>query len=325
MKKLTSLLLCMALLLSMFCVNAAAAETDCMEAGIAVLDNGTVTVTVSTKQVVANARLTVDFDSDYLIYDGCETAFAVSSVKAEEEKVTIGLANASADALKAGDTLAELRFRMTGRWDKTDLTVTCSGKAGSESVTLTAVGSGYRFQDVKAGQWFFEAVDRLAAEGYVAGISETHFGPGLEMNRAAFVTMLGRMAGVEKTYAETPFVDVPVNSFYSGYVAWAAEKGITSGVDATHFAPAATVNRMQMVTFLYSYAKSEGMDVTVTDADAVLARFPDADTLPGWGVAPMAWAVDRGLIAGMDGKLVPGGIANRAQTAVVLYQFFYGM
>ena len=36
MKKLTSLLLCMVLVLSMFCVNAAAAEATCMEAGVTV-------------------------------------------------------------------------------------------------------------------------------------------------------------------------------------------------------------------------------------------------------------------------------------------------
>lgn len=325
MKKLTSVLLCMVLVLSMFCVNAAAAETACMEAGVTVLENGTVTVVVSAKQSAANARLTVDFDSDYLIYEGCETEFAVSSIQAEEQKLTVGLANASANAVKAGDVLAQLKFRVTGRWDETDITVTAvkyGGKNVNESVTLTAVGSGYRFQDVKAGDWFFEAVDHLAAEGYVAGVSATHFAPAMELNRASFVTMLGRLAGVELTRAKTPFVDVPVDSFYSGYVAWAVEKGVTSGVDATHFAPAMTINRTQMVTFLYSYAKSEGMDVTVADPDAVLARFPDTDGLPQWAKAPLAWAVDRGIIVGMGDKLAPGAVANRAQVAVVLYQFF---
>ena len=325
MKKLTSVLLCMVLVLSMFCVNAAAAETACMEAGVTVLENGTVTVVVSAQQTAANASLTVDFDSDYLTYVGYETGFAVHSVKAEAEQLTVGLANASANAVKAGDTLVELRFEMTGRWDETDITLTAvryGGKAVNETVTCNVQGSGYRFEDVKADDWFFEAVDHLAAEGYVAGVSETHFAPGMELNRAAFVTMLGRLAGVELTTAQTRFVDVPADSYYSGYVAWAVEKGVTSGVDANHFAPAMTINRAQMVTFLYSYAKSEGMDVTVADPDAVLARFPDAGGLPQWAKAPLAWAVDRGIIVGMGDKLAPGAVANRAQVAVVLYQFF---
>ena len=325
MKKLTSVLLCMVLVLSMFCVNAAAAETACMEAGVTVSEDGTVTVAVRAKQPAANARLTVDFDSDYLTYVGCETGFAVHSVKAEEEKLTVGLASASANAVKAGETLAQLRFAVTGRWDETAITLTAvnfAGKAVNESMTLSVPGSGYRFRDVKAEDWFFEAVDHLAAEGCIAGITENSFGPALDMNRASFLTLLGRLAGVELTHAETRFTDVPVDSFYSGYVAWAVEKGITGGVDATHFAPAAPVNRAQMVCFLYAYAKSEGMDVEVSDPAAALAQFSDADTLPAWAVPAMAWAVQNGIISGMDGKLVPAGIANRAQAAVVLYQFF---
>lgn len=325
MKKLTSVLLCMVLVLSMFCVNAAAAETACMEAGVTVSEDGTVTVAVRAKQPAANARLTVDFDSDYLTYVGCETGFAVHSVKAEEEKLTVGLASASANAVKAGETLAQLRFAVTGRWDETAITLTAvnyAGKAVNETVSCNVQGSGYRFQDVKAGDWFFEAVDHLAAEGCVAGISGNSFGSGLDMNRASFLTLLGRLAGVELTHAETRFTDVPVDSFYSGYVAWAVEKGITGGVDATHFAPAAPVNRAQMACFLYAYAKSEGMDVEVSDPAAALAQFSDADTLPAWAVPAMAWAVQNGIISGMDGKLVPAGIANRAQAAVVLYQFF---
>ena len=325
MKKLTSLLLCMVLLLAMLPVGAAA-EPACMEAGVMVSDDGTVTVTVTARQAAANARLTVDFDTDYLTYVGCETPFAVHSVKAEAGKLTIGLANPSSGIVSEAEGLVNLNFEMTGHWDKTDLTVTAvsyGGKAVNESITLTAVGGGYRFQDVTADQWFYEAVDYMASEGYILGISQTHFGPGLNMNRASFVTLLGRLEGVQKVNAETGFTDVPVDSFYSGYVAWAVEKGITNGMTENLFGPAEPVNRAQMVTFLYRYAQSEGMDVTVTDAQAVLADFPDADTLPQWAVAPFAWAVHNGVINGMDGKLAPNGTANRAQVAVMLYRFFF--
>lgn len=324
MKKITSLLLCMVLVLSAFGLTAAA-EGTCMEAGVTVAGDGTVTVAVIAKQPAANARLTVDFDPAYLTYVGCETPYAVHSVRAEEEKLTIGLANASAGANEAAE-LVSLLFRVTGGWDESRVTVTAEklgGRQVNESVTVTAVGSGYRFRDVAAGQWFFEAVDRMAAMGHIKGVSATHFGPGLEMNRASFVTLLGRLDGVAEQYAETPFVDVEVESFYSGYVAWAVEKGITTGLDATHFAPGAFINRAQMVAFLYRYAVSEGLDVTVADAQAVLAPFADAAVLPDWAVAPFAWAVQNGIINGMDGTLNPGGTANRAQVAVMLYRFFF--
>ena len=326
MKKLASLLLCMVLVLSMFCTNAAAAEATCIEAGVTVVDDGTVTVVVTAKQTAANARLNVTFDSDYLTYVGYETPFAAHSVKAEEEKLTVGLANASASAVAPGTELVKITFAMTGHWDQTQLTVTAesySGRKVNETVTLTAIGGGYRFQDVPAGTWFYEAVDYMAAEGYILGISESHFGPALPMNRASFVTLLGRLEGVEKTFTETVFTDVPVDSFYSGYVAWAVEKGITNGMTETLFGPAESINRAQMVTFLYRYVVSEGIDVTVADPDAALAQFPDAGDLPDWAKAPFAWAVDNGIINGMDGLLAPDVTTNRAQVAVMLYRFFF--
>ena len=153
MKKITSLLLCMVLVLSAFCVNAVAAER-CMEVSVTVSDDGAVTVAVAAKEPAANARLTVDFDSDYLTYVDCETPFAVHSVKAQEGKLIIGLANPSSGLGNEALELAVVHFRATGRWDTTDITVTAEhigGKQVNESVTLPAQGSGYRFQDVEAG------------------------------------------------------------------------------------------------------------------------------------------------------------------------------
>ena len=327
MKKITSLLLCMVLLLAMLPVGVSA-EGSCMEAAVTVSDEGFVTVVVTGRQPAANARLTVEFDSDYLTYVGCETPFDVHSVRAEAEKLTIGLANASTGPVSEGEELVNLTFEMTGHWDKTDITVTAvmyGGKQVNESVTVTAIGGGYRFQDVTAGQWFYEAVDYMASEGYILGISQSHFGPALNMNRASFVTLLGRLAGVPKEQVQTQFVDVPADSFYSGYVAWAAKTGITTGVDATHFDPTGSVSRAQMVAFLYRYAKSVDPDLKVGDARQILGAFADGQEVLAydWMAESFAWAIENGIINGMDGKLNPYGLTNRAQVAVMLYRFFF--
>ena len=108
MKKIASLLLCMVLLLSVCCVNASAAENACIGAGVTVAEDGTVTVAVSAKAAAANARLTLGFDADRLTYTGCETAFAVATVKAETDKLTIGLASSTAKAAAAGEELVKL-------------------------------------------------------------------------------------------------------------------------------------------------------------------------------------------------------------------------
>ena len=326
MKKIVSLLLCLVLALSALGLTAAADGT-CMEAGVTVAGDGTVTVAVTARKPAANAHLTVDFDPGYLTFVDCETPFAVHSVKAEEGRLTIGLANSSANATEALE-LVNLHFEMTGGWDETSVLVTAEklgGKAVNETVTVTVQGSGCRFEDVPAGTWYFEAVDRMAAEGYIKGVSDTHFGPGLNMNRASFVTLLGRLDGVEESYAETRFTDVEVESFYSGFVAWADENGIVEGMSGALFAPGLDVNRAQMVTFLYRYAQFKGMDVSAGAPEEVLKDYLDGEAVSAieWAAEPFAWAVQNGIINGMDGALNPGGTANRAQVAVMLYRFFF--
>ena len=316
MKKITSLLLCLMLVLSVAAVPAAAFSTG------VTMQNGIVTLTLGA-DAAAHARLNVEFDPDYLTYLDYKTDFTVHSVRTEEGRLEIGLANASDQKMQE---LMVIRFRVTGAWDQTQIavsTVRVDGENGYGTYTCYLYGDGYRFQDVTADQWFYEAVDHMAAEGHINGISATHFGPGLNMNRASFVTLLGRLEGVAEAQVQTLFADVPADSFYSGYVAWAVEKGITNGISANLFGPAEPINRAQMVTFLYRYVQSEGMDVTVENADAVLAQYPDADTLPEWAKAPFAWAIDRGIVNGMGGRLNPDGTANRAQVAVMLYRFFY--
>ena len=316
MKKITSLLLCLMLVLSMAVVPAAAFSTG------VTMQGGIVTLTLGA-DAAANARMTVEFDPNYLTYLDYETDFTVHSVREEDGRLEIGLANASSQKLQE---LMVIRFRVTGAWDQTQISITTErvdGENGYGTYTSYLYGDGYRFQDVTADQWFYEAVDHMASEGYILGISQTHFGPALNMNRASFVTLLGRLEGVEKTFAETRFTDVPADSFYSGYVAWADEQGIVKGLTETMFGPAESVNRAQMVTFLYRYAISEGMDVTVADPDALLAQFSDGETLPEWAKDAFLWAIDRGIINGMDGKLAPGSLTNRAQVAVMLYRFFF--
>ena len=317
MKKITSLLLCLMLVLSMALPAAAFSTGVTMHSGVVTLTRGA--------DAAANARMTVEFDPNYLTYLDYETDFAVHSVRAEEGRLEIGLANASSQKLQE---LVVIRFRVTGAWDQTRISVTTErvdGENGSGTYTSYLYGEGYRFQDVTADQWFYEAVDHMASEGYIQGISQSHFGPALNMNRASFVTLLGRLAGVPEEQVQTQFVDVPADSFYSGYVAWAAKTGITTGVDATHFNPTGSVSRAQMVAFLYRYAKSVDPDLKVGDARQILGAFADGQEVLAydWMAESFAWAIENGVINGMDGKLNPYGLTNRAQVAVMLYRFFF--
>ena len=86
----------------------------------------------------------------------------------------------------------------------------------------------------------------------MAGMSESVFAPGLELNRAQIVTILYALAGSPEVTAPAAFADVPADSYCADAVAWAAANGITSGISENLFNPTGIVNRAQMVTFLYS-------------------------------------------------------------------------
>ena len=85
---------------------------------------------------------------------------------------------------------------------------------------------------------------------------------------------------------------------------WAAEHGIAKGMTDTTFAPNMAVTREQMVTFLYRYANLAGEDVT---GDYDLTEFGDHGAIHNYAKEPLAWAVDKGLVTGMDGLLNPRG------------------
>ena len=90
------------------------------------------------------------------------------------------------------------------------------------------------FTDVKPGDWCYDAVLYAKANGFFSGTSETTFSPNGTMTRGMFVTVLGRMAGIDpaKYGGDTGFTDVPEGMYYAPYVKWAAQYGITGGTGA---------------------------------------------------------------------------------------------
>ena len=111
---------------------------------------------------------------------------------------------------------------------------------------------------------------------------------------------------------ENPFVDVPENSFYIESVLWAVEKSITTGVDATHFAPEATGNRAQVVTFLWRAAGEPAIEVENPFVDVSEDAFFYNAVL---------WAVSEGITTGISADhFNPYGECNRAQVVTFLWR-----
>ena len=108
------------------------------------------------------------------------------------------------------------------------------------------------------------------------------------------------------------FTDVPATAYYAGAVAWAAEKGITSGTKDGRFDPNGSCTRAQIVTFLWRAAGSP--------EPKSAAGFADVSAGAYYAKA-VAWAVENGITAGTkDGRFDPDAPCTRAQSVTFLYR-----
>ena len=107
------------------------------------------------------------------------------------------------------------------------------------------------FVDIIESEFYYDAVLWAYENGITTGMDPTHFKPNARVERSQFVTFLWRVEGKPVSTGTNPFVDVKEGTYYTDAVVWAYENGITTGKDDTHFEPASSCTRGEVVTFLY--------------------------------------------------------------------------
>ena len=112
------------------------------------------------------------------------------------------------------------------------------------------------FTDVSPDDYYYEAVLWALGEGITTGTSEERFSPDAVCTRAQIVTFLWRFDGCEEPDQSAAFSDVSAGAYYEKAVAWAREKGVTTGTGGGKFSPDATCTRAQVVTFLHRHLAS---------------------------------------------------------------------
>ncbi len=120
-------------------------------------------------------------------------------------------------------------------------------------IPMTAVAA-YKtpFEDVKADDYFYEAVIWAYTEGVTTGTSATKFAPEKTCTRGQVVTFLWRAMGKpEPASTENPFEDVKASDYYFKPILWAVEKGITTGTSAKRFSPDTTCTNAHILTFIW--------------------------------------------------------------------------
>lgn len=189
------------------------------------------------------------------------------------------------------------------------------------TVKFEVQGSSY-YDDVRTDAWYYNAVTFVTDRGYFNGVSEMLFAPYIDMNRAMFVTVLGRMANVDTSkYMGLAFSDLEAGMYYVPYVKWANENGIVLGRSDTIFDPEASITREEMAAIMYRYCAYIGMDMTPKNT-VFMERYTDRNEISDWAVTYVEWAVGCGLMRGMtDHTIDPLEHASRAQVAQVIMNF----
>lgn len=179
-------------------------------------------------------------------------------------------------------------------------------------VEFVHIQNNLSFTDVQPDAYYYDAVAWAVEKSITAGTSATTFSPDAFCTRAQIVTFLWRSAGSPKASVDSPFTDVPVDSYYYDAVLWAVEQGITNGISVTTFSPDATCTRAHAVTFLYRYEKSPAVSGT--------NNFTDVDTDAYYADA-VQWAVGKNVTAGTSATTFsPNATCTRTQIVTFLYR-----
>ena len=177
----------------------------------------------------------------------------------------------------------------------------------------------HEMSDVPLDAWYHDVVDTAVDCGWMNGTGNSQFTPQGTTTRGMLATVLYRMAGSPKAPKST-FADVESSMYYADAVAWAAENGIVTGLDATTYAPAHSITREQLAAMLYRMAQHNGQ-ASASSAD-VLNGFADRNAVHDWAKDAMCWAIENGIVTGKGNAVLdPTGTATRAEVAAMLTRF----
>lgn len=186
-----------------------------------------------------------------------------------------------------------------------------SGNAGKvntgntlDSATLAAIagmlsGNGV-FVDVPENHWAAKEIRWARDGGLMSGYGNGYFSPNASTTRQQLWMVLARLSGTRPA-------DMAVAR------QWAINTGVSDGSD-----PTGILSRQQLVTMLYRFAKSQGVNVS---ASAKLGGYADGAKVASYAKDAMSWAVGKGIVTGSGSKLNPEGTATRAHFAVFLYRY----
>lgn len=259
-----------------------------------------------------------------------------NAVRAGDGSFVVPTAVSNNGAIVTGTTPANNTIRWTTAVPANVLNVTYTWNVadvqiGNQTVLFSGTATlpfraPINFVDVNSNNWFYAAVNFVAAQEYMTGTTTTPpltFEPNRTLTRAEVAVILHRMAGAPAVTGQPPFSDVTA-AWQRTAVTWAAQNNIVGGIGGGLFAPNSPVTREQFAAMFHRFAVHSGVNVSVPGT-AGLTQFPDYANVSSWAIPYMTWAIHTGLITGSNTpagiRLNPGGTATRAECAQMIQRY----
>lgn len=180
------------------------------------------------------------------------------------------------------------------------------------------------FRDVPESHWAYSSVQYVYENDLMTGTSATTFSPEKTFSRAMFVTILGRLEGIDPDsyHYDSSFRDVPANAWHAPYVNWASENGIVGGYGNGRFGPSDLITREQFCAIVCRYLNASGQELAVP-SDWVY--FDDQDDISDYAIDSVQAMVSCGLISPIGDSFYPQRSLTRAEIAVLLTRLHSGL
>jgi len=174
----------------------------------------------------------------------------------------------------------------------------------------------------KNGELTVPEVEQTERHGvYIVGYTDGTFGPSRSMTRAEAAAIFARLLAEKNgdtisTAANTKFADIPAHAWYSGYVKYLSNNGITYGKSKTIFAPNDAITRAEFTTMAVRFFDVYG------DGDAeIMEQFSGFNDVSSgyWAAKYIKYAALHGWINGYgDGSFHAEREINRAEVVTIV-------
>lgn len=170
------------------------------------------------------------------------------------------------------------------------------------------------FQDVKASDYYHDAIQWAVKYGVTSGTSATSFSPNDTCTVGQILTFLWRADGMEEfwEYGDKKFGNIARNDYYYHAALWALNS--YEMVSGANFAADTPCTRSMVATYLWKLAYSP--------TPASTSCFTDVPASAEYAQA-VSWMVEQGITSGTTATTFsPDNICTRGQIATFIYRYY---